>query len=86
MIADDPEEWCLRVRLDGVHRSVDGQVESHPVPPVRGIVAEERSADNRGIPRLRLVTRWCNLLQRLYLSYNLLSRQRDSTKENDGIR
>jgi hypothetical protein len=39
VIADDPEKRRLRVRIDGVHRAVDDQIERHPRPPIGGILA-----------------------------------------------
>ena len=49
VIADHPEQRRLRVGIDGMHGSVDGQIERHTrVPPAGGIVVDGPQSRQRG--------------------------------------
>jgi hypothetical protein len=34
VIADHPQQWSLRVGINGVRRSIHVQIERHPLPPL----------------------------------------------------
>jgi hypothetical protein len=42
MITNHPEQGCFRIRIDGMSRTVEVEIERHTVPPLNpGIVSEK---------------------------------------------
>jgi len=57
MIANHPQQWRLRVRIDGMSRSIHVQIERHTLPPLdSGIVVDAFTASNAACGRTCLAS------------------------------